>query len=36
MGALQVATALVATCEAFLTNDLMLQRLTGLRILVLD
>ncbi|HAG80520.1 MAG TPA: VapC toxin family PIN domain ribonuclease [Cyanobacteria bacterium UBA12227] len=34
--ALQVATALVANCEAFLTNDLTLQRITELRIVVLD
>ena len=33
--ALQVATALVAGCDAFLTNDAALQRVTELRILVL-
>lgn len=33
--ALQVATALVAGCDAFLTNDVALQRVTELRILVL-
>jgi predicted nucleic acid-binding protein len=34
--ALQVATSLVAGCEAFLTNDRGLQRVTELRVLVLD
>jgi predicted nucleic acid-binding protein len=34
--ALQVATGLVAGCEAFLTNDRGLQRVTELRVLVLD
>lgn len=34
--ALQVATAITAGCEAFLTNDAALQRVTELRILVLD
>jgi predicted nucleic acid-binding protein len=34
--ALQVATALVAGCDAFLTNDAALQRVTELRILVLS
>jgi predicted nucleic acid-binding protein len=34
--ALQVATALVAGCDAFLTNDVVLQRVTELRILVLS
>jgi predicted nucleic acid-binding protein len=34
--ALQLATALEAGCEAFLTNDRMLKRVTELRILVLD
>lgn len=33
--ALQVATALVAGCDAFLTNDAALQRVTELRIVVL-
>lgn len=33
--ALQVAAALVANCEAFLTNDHALQRVTELRIIVL-
>jgi predicted nucleic acid-binding protein len=32
--ALQVATALTAGCEAFLTNDTALKRVTELRILV--
>ncbi|MBD2354935.1 hypothetical protein H6G41_09915 [Tolypothrix sp. FACHB-123] len=35
LDALQVATALVAGCDAFLTNDVALQRVTELRILVL-
>lgn len=34
--ALQLALALQAGCEAFLTNDLMLRRVTELRMLVLD
>ena len=34
--ALQVALALQASCEAFLTNDLTLRRVTELRILLLD
>lgn len=34
--ALQVATALVANCEAFLTNDLTLRRVIELRIVVLE
>ncbi len=34
--ALQVAAALMAGCEAFLTNDVALQRVTELRVLVLD
>jgi predicted nucleic acid-binding protein len=34
--ALQVAAALQADCEAFLTNDKLLQRVTELRVLVLD
>jgi predicted nucleic acid-binding protein len=34
--ALQVAAALAAGCEAFLTNDAALQRVTELRVLVLD
>lgn len=34
--ALQVAVALNAGCEAFLTNDIALQRVTELRVLVLD
>jgi len=34
--AIQIATALEAGCEAFLTNDRRLQRVTELRILVLD
>jgi len=34
--ALQIATALAAGCDAFLTNDARLQRVTELRVLVLD
>lgn len=34
--ALQIATALAAGCTAFLTNDARLQRVTELRVLVLD
>ncbi|MBI5670383.1 MAG: type II toxin-antitoxin system VapC family toxin [Chloroflexi bacterium] len=34
--ALHVATALKSQCEAFLTNDIGLKRVTELRILVLD
>lgn len=34
--ALQVATALETRCDAFLTNDLRLQRVTDLRVLVLE
>lgn len=34
--ALQIASALKAGCEALLTNDSALQRITELRILVLD
>jgi predicted nucleic acid-binding protein len=34
--ALQIATALEAGCEAFLTNDGALKRVTDLRILILD
>jgi predicted nucleic acid-binding protein len=34
--ALQIATALEANCEAFLTNDTALQRVQELRILVLN
>ncbi len=34
--ALHIATAIGAGCEAFLTNDLGLKRLTEIRILVLD
>lgn len=33
--AIQVATALVAGCEAFLTNDLALRRVADLRVLAL-
>ena len=36
MDALQLALALQAGCEAFLTNDLALRRVTELRVLVLD
>lgn len=34
--ALQVAVALSSNCRAFLTNDVMLKRVTELRVLVLD
>jgi predicted nucleic acid-binding protein len=34
--AIQIATALQAGCEAFLTNDLRVGRVTELRVLVLD
>ena len=34
--ALQIATALEAGCEAFLTNDAGLRRVTELRVLILD
>ncbi|PYT08260.1 MAG: VapC toxin family PIN domain ribonuclease [Acidobacteria bacterium] len=34
--AFQVATAITAGCEAFLTNDAALQRIRELRVLVLD
>ena len=34
--ALQIATALEFNCQAFLTNDKQLQRVTELRVLVLD
>jgi len=34
--ALQIATALSAGCTAFLTNDARLQRVTELRVLILD
>lgn len=34
--ALQIAAALVNGCEAFLTNDIGLKRVTDLRILVLE
>jgi predicted nucleic acid-binding protein len=34
--ALQIATALVAGCEAFLTNDLQLKRVTELKIIVVS
>ena len=36
MDALQLAMAMGAACEAFLTNDIALKRVTELRILVLD
>lgn len=32
--ALQIATALDAGCEAFLTNDVQLQRVPGIRVLI--
>ncbi len=34
--ALQLAAALTNGCDAFLTNDMQLKRVTGLRVLVLD
>ncbi len=34
--ALQIATALEFNCQAFLTNDKQLQRVTELRVLILD
>jgi predicted nucleic acid-binding protein len=34
--ALQIATAITAGCNAFLTNDAALQRVSELRVLVLD
>ncbi len=34
--ALQLAAALRASCEAFLTNDVRLKRVTELRVMVLD
>ena len=34
--ALQISAALAAGCSAFLTNDARLQRVTELRVLVLD
>ncbi len=34
--ALQIATALHAGCTDFLTNDIRLQRVTEIRVLVLD
>lgn len=34
--AIHVATALVSKCDAFLTNDVALKRVTELKILVLD
>ena len=34
--ALQIAVALNAKCEAFLTNDLTFKRITELRVLVLN
>ncbi len=34
--AIQIATALAAGCEAFLTNDRELRRVSALRVLVLD
>ncbi|GET43069.1 type II toxin-antitoxin system VapC family toxin [Microseira wollei] len=34
--AFQIAVALAANCEAFLTNDVILRRVTELRVLVLD
>lgn len=33
---LQIATALTAGCEAFLSNDSSLKRVTELRVLTLD
>jgi predicted nucleic acid-binding protein len=34
--ALQIATALVAGCEAFLTNDVQLSRVTKLKIILVS
>ena len=34
--ALQIATALVAGCEAFLTNDVQLMRVTEVKIIVVS
>lgn len=34
--ALQIAAALIADCDTFLTNDSMLKRVTELRVLVMD
>jgi predicted nucleic acid-binding protein len=34
--ALQAAVALVAGCDAFLTNDAVLKRVTELRVITLD
>lgn len=34
--AIQIATALESRCDAFLTNDIALKRVTDLRVLVLD
>ncbi len=34
--AFQIAVALASNCEAFLTNDAILQRVTELRVLVLN
>jgi len=34
--AFQIAVALTANCEAFITNDVILKRVTELRVLVLD
>jgi predicted nucleic acid-binding protein len=34
--ALQVATALASSCQAFLTNDRKLQRVTEIKVMVLD
>jgi predicted nucleic acid-binding protein len=36
LDAFQLATALIAGCEAFLTNDIILRRVTELSVLVLD
>ena len=34
--ALQIATAIVSNCEAFLTNDTKLKRVTELQVLVIE
>jgi predicted nucleic acid-binding protein len=34
--AFQIATALVSNCDAFLTNDIRLQRVSEIRVLVID
>lgn len=36
MDALQIAVALLSSCDAFLTNDLQLRRVSDMRILVME